>query len=101
MVEPRASEQKLVEIVRRLPPEGLVEVIDFAQFLESRIRKTDDDLGESQEASTEENARWDMLLATDDSQRLLERLADEAIADIQAGCAKPIVFTKDGEIAAG
>jgi hypothetical protein len=41
------------------------------------------------------------LLATDESQRLLERLADEAVADIQAGHAKPIVFTEDGEIAAG
>jgi hypothetical protein len=101
MVELRASEQKLVEIVRKLPPEGLAEVIDFAQFLESRMRQADQSLDESAAPDTEENARWDTLLATDESQRLLERLADEAVADIQAGHAKPIVFTEDGEIAAG
>ncbi len=104
-VQPTASEQKLVEIVRRLPPERVAQVIDFAQFLESQMRKAHaDDLpdeGESPEAIAVENTRWDTLLATDESQRFLEKLADEALADIQAGRARPIVFTEDGEIAPG
>ena len=45
--------------------------------------------------------RWDTLLATEESQRLLENMADEAWAEIQAGLATPIVFTNDGEIGAG
>jgi len=97
-------ERKLVEIVRRLPPERVSQVIDFAQFLELQITKTYDDYlledGESEEVAIE-NARWDALLATDESQRLLEKMADEALADIRAGCAKPMVFTEDGEIAPG
>ena len=48
-----------------------------------------------------ENTRWDALLATDESQRLLEKMADEALAEIQAGHARPMVFTEDGEIAPG
>jgi hypothetical protein len=104
-VAPTASEQKLVEIVRRLPPERVAQVIDFARFLESQTDQTSDqdqlDEGESQELMAEGDARWDALLATDESQRLLEKLADEALADIQAGRARPMVFTEDGEIAPG
>lgn len=98
-------EQKLIGIVRRLPPERVSEVIDFAQFLELQITKTYDDYlldeDESREEIAIENAQWDALLATDESQRLLEKMADEALADIQAGRARPMVFTEDGEIAPG
>jgi len=96
-------EQRLLEIVRRLPRERVSQVIDFAHFLEFQITKTYDDAlldeGESEEGIAVENAQWDALLATDESQRLLEKMADEALADIQAGCAKPMVFTEEGEIA--
>ena len=98
-------EQKLVGIVRRLPPGRVSQVIDFAQFLEFQMTRTyDDDLldrDESEEEIAAENARWDALLARDESQRLLEKMADEALADIQAGHARPMVFTEDGEIAPG
>jgi len=98
-------EQKLIGIVRRLPPERVSEVMDFAQFLEFQITKTYDDYlldeDESEEEIAIENAQWDALLATDESQRLLEKMADEALADIQAGHARPMVFTEDGEIAPG
>lgn len=49
--------------------------------------------------TAQESAQWDALLATDESQRLLEKMADTALADIQAGRARPMVFTVDGEIA--
>ena len=48
---------------------------------------------------TEGDARWDALLATDASQRLLEKLADEGLAEIEAGKSSPMIFTEDGEIA--
>ena len=51
--------------------------------------------------SAEDDARWDALLATEASQRLLEKLADEAPAEIEAGKAQPMVFAEDGEIAPG
>lgn len=70
------------------------EVLDFAQFLEIQAAKA----GEGDQEYTEDDARWDALLATEESQRLLEKLADEALAEIEAGQARPMVFTEEGEI---
>jgi hypothetical protein len=100
--KPAAIEQKLVEIIRRLPPERVSEVVDFAQFIEFQAaRKGVPEEEVSEEEISAENARWDALLATDESQRLLEKMADEALAEMQAGRARPMVFTEEGEIAPG
>lgn len=48
-----------------------------------------------------DNARWDALLATEESQALLEQLADEALADYRAGKTKPMAFTDDGRLVPG
>ena len=47
---------------------------------------------------TIDDARWNALLVTEESQRLLEKMADEALSEIEAGQARPIVFAEDGEI---
>ncbi len=39
-----------------------------------------------------ENAQWDTLLASDKSQRLLDKLAAEAQAEYQAGKTRPLTF---------
>jgi hypothetical protein len=83
-------EEKLIRIVRRLPPERVTQVIDFAEFLEFQT-------GEFE--SNENDAHWDALLASGSSQQFLEKLADEALAEIEGGQATQIVFTSDGEIA--
>ena len=56
------------------------------------------DEDESAEEITAEDERWDALLATDESQRMLEKMADEAWAEIQSGRARPMIFAEDGEI---
>ena len=96
-------EQKLIGIIRKLPLERVSQVIDFAQFLEFQITKAHEEIPDdvNEEEIAAENAQWDALLATDESQRLLEKMADEAVAEIQAGKARPMVFTEDGEIAPG
>ncbi|MCX6029481.1 MAG: hypothetical protein NT169_09290 [Chloroflexi bacterium] len=98
-------EQQLIGVVRRLPRERVVEVIDFAQFLEFKTSEDYDDdlLGDAanQARIAEENARWDALLETAESQRLLEKMAAEALAEMQVGLARPMIFTEDGEIAPG
>ena len=83
-------EEKLIRIVRRLPSERIAQIIDFAEFLEFQT-------GEFE--TTENDAHWDELLASDKSQLLLERMADEALAEIEAGHATPMIFTPEGEIA--
>jgi hypothetical protein len=49
---------------------------------------------ESINAIEADNARWDALLATDESQALLERLADEALAELHTGKTRLRVFTR-------
>lgn len=104
-VRPSSDEQKLLQIVRRLPPERMFEVINFAEFLESRMTKIEEDdslyEGETEEEIAADNALWDALFASEESQRLLEKMADEALAAIEAGQARPMIFTEDGEIAPG
>ena len=97
IVQVEKIEQALIQTVRRLPPDRASEVLDFALFLE--VQESRADKGEPE--YTEDDARWDALLATEESQRLLEKLADEALAEIEAGKARPMVFTEDGEIAPG
>ncbi len=100
-----AYEQKLVEILRRLPPERVSELVDFAEFLELRVSESEqdgllDENGREEEVASDD-ARWDALFASDESERLLEKMAAEALAELQAGRAGPIVLTEDGEIAPG
>lgn len=49
---------------------------------------------ESMDEIEADNVRWDALLATDESQALLERLADHALAELRAGKTRPTVFTR-------
>jgi len=90
-------EQTLIQTVRRLPPERASEVLDFALFLEIQEARA----GGEEPEYTEDDARWDALLATEESQRLLEKLADEALAEIEAGQVRPMAFSDDGEILPG
>ena len=100
MMQPTGSEEQLIRIVRKLPPDRIAQVIDFAQFLEYQATGAVDD-AVLEEDTAIEIARWEILLATEESQRLLETMADEAWAEIQAGLATPIVFTNNGEIDPG
>lgn len=45
-----------------------------------------------------DEARWDALLATDESQALLEWLADEVLAEFRTGQTRPMAFSADGRI---
>lgn len=56
---------------------------------------------ETQDEIEADNARWDALLATEASQILLERWAQEALTEYQAGRTYPMVFTSDGRIVPG
>jgi hypothetical protein len=97
-----SSDQTLLRIVHKLPPERVAQVIDFARFLETQTRTADPDVSEeSEDEIAASNVRWDALLASDDAQSLLEQMADEALAAINAGHATPIRFTDDDEIAPG
>ena len=80
---------------------SIVELIDTVQFVTlpdgqemAQISKKDWD------ALVEllDELHWEDLLAGDRSQQLLEKMADEALAEIEAGQARPMAFTGEGEI---
>ena len=92
------NERQLITIVRSLPPEGKSQVLAFARFVASETLWTTD-LDSLEEAGiedvyTEADACWDELLASEEGQLALDKLADEALAEIRAGHAKPMIFTE-------
>lgn len=98
-----SDEQEIMKIVHRLPPERKAQILAFARFLAFETFQTPD-LATLEEIDFEDTyaeaaARWDQLLASEDGQLALDRLADAALASIRAGEASAIGFTEDGEIA--
>ena len=103
--QPVNYERKILAIVRRLPPERGQQLLAFARFLAfETFQPTEldflDEL-ELEEPESEADRCWDELLDSEKGQLALEQLADQALAEIRAGKATPLVFTADGEIAPG
>lgn len=73
------------------------QLIDFARFLQVQPLIEEETAAEIEA----DNAEWDALLATDESQDLLVKLADEAIAEHKADKTKPMIFNNDGRIIPG
>ncbi|MFZ1755020.1 MAG: hypothetical protein WAU10_14825 [Caldilineaceae bacterium] len=95
-------ERAILSILRHLPPEGGRQLLTYARFLAfERFQTTEFDFLDDETEETENDLRWDALLASDDGQSALDWLADEALASIRAGDSRAIVFTADGEIAPG
>lgn len=100
--QPFGYERAILAILRHLPPEGGRQLLTYARFLAfENFQTTELDFLEDELDETENDARWDALLASDDGQNALDHLADEALASIRAGESSAILFTADGEIAAG
>ena len=94
-------EQTLLTILRFLPPNRVVQLVDFARFLEAQALAEQFAWQEEPVAVAADNAHWDALLATDEAQLLLDQLADEALAEQRAGKTKPMNFTREGRLVPG
>jgi len=100
------DEQTVVNIMRRLPPERVGELVDFARFLE--FRSTDQFLDwldatavQAQEATKLKEDAWDSLLAQPEAKRELRQLVQEARTEYATGQATDITMTDDGRLAPG
>jgi hypothetical protein len=94
-------ERTLIKIARTLPRSRVEQLVDFARFLEAQIL-SEELLQEESVAEVEaDNAQWDALLATDEAQALLEKLADEALTEHRVGKTRPMVFDDEGRIVPG
>ena len=102
-------EQTVVGIMRTLPVDRQAQVADFARFVqwqlttprsfvreraqpdekigakESPVRDDPLNTGETEEEIRADNARWDTLLASSESQSLLETMARQAREQFRAG----------------
>jgi hypothetical protein len=94
-----AYEQALINIVRTLPVERVVQILDYARYVQSQTIEDfgflDDD--ETEEEILADEARWDAQFAA--TQDDLKKMADKVRAEIRAGRTMPMVFTKDGKLA--
>ena len=97
--QPSAYEQALISIVRTLPVERIVQVLDYARYIQSQTVEDfgflDDD--ETEEEILADEALWDAQFAA--TQDDLKKMADKVRAEIRAGRTMPMVFTKDGKLA--
>ena len=96
-----AYEQALISIIRTLPVERVVQILDYAHYIQSQ---TIEDFGflegdETEEEILVDEARWDAQFAA--TQDGLKKMADKVREDIRAGRTMPMVFTKDERIAPG
>ena len=94
-------EQALIRIVRALPVERVMQILDFARYIQSQaiedLSVLDED--ETEEQVLADEAEWDAQFAA--TQDGLKKMADKVRADIRAGRTMPMVFTEDGGIAPG
>jgi hypothetical protein len=97
----KEHEKVLIKIARALPSNRVEQLVDFARFLEAQILSEELIRDEGLTATEEDNAQWDSLLATDQSQVLLDKLAGEALAEHKAGKTKTMVFNQKGRIIPG
>lgn len=93
-------EQKLIAIVRQLPPKRVEQLVDFATFLQSRAEIEDDGWFEDDDVEkiAAANDRWDALFASEEGQNLLDNLVEQAREDIKAGRVYGLKITEEGEL---
>jgi hypothetical protein len=97
----RDYEQTLIKIARVLPSSRVEQLVDFARFLEAQILSEDLIKQESVPEIEADNEKWEALMATDESQALLDKMAVEALVEHRAGKTTPMAFNNKGRIVPG
>ena len=96
-LQPSAYEQAVIGIIRKLPPERVVQLINFARFLEFQTTKRYKDWLEEEIETPEE--KWVELLTKPEAKRVMREMAREAREDYRAGRTTDIEITEDGRLA--
>ncbi len=98
---PRSSYEKtVIGIMRRLPPERLTHLVEFARFLEfeTKISQVEDEAVKEKPLLAGDK-KWDELLAKPEAKALLRKMAREARAEYLAGETTKIQITDDDRLA--
>jgi len=90
-----AYEEILMNIVRSLPAERVIQILDYARYIQSQSDKliTED---ETEEEIIADEEHWNSQFAA--TQDGLKKMADKVRSDIRAGRSMPMVFTKEEKI---
>ncbi len=98
-------EQTVINIIRKLSPERILQLIDFARFLEFQsVQKNNDDWLDKEKIKVEEGIRaseekWDELFIKPEAKHVMREMAQEALEDYRAGRTTDIEITEDGRLA--
>ncbi|RLE37100.1 hypothetical protein DRJ17_07260 [Candidatus Woesearchaeota archaeon] len=93
-VQSSTYEQTVISIMRRLPPEHVVQLVNFAYFLElQNTQEYKKWLKEGPEAGEE---KWEKLFAKPEARRVMREMAREAREEYRAGRTTDIEITEDG-----
>ena len=98
MVTHKDNERTLIKIVRVLPSNKVEQLLDFARFLDAQILSEDLIKEEGALEIAADNEQWESLMATDEGQILLEKMAGEALSEHRTGKTKTMVCNHDGRI---
>ena len=98
-------EQTVIQIMRKLSPERVSELIDFARFLEFQATERYQDWVKTEAVRDDQagagDQRWEEILAQPEAKRLMRQMAREAREDYRAGRTTEMVETDDGRLAPG
>ncbi|MDM8536361.1 hypothetical protein QUF70_06375 [Desulfobacterales bacterium HSG17] len=91
-------EQTIISIIRGLPQDRVIQLIDFAKFLESQsiINKIDEEKSKEKKRISEE--KWDKLFAEPEAKHIMREMAYEALEDYHAGKTTEIKTSEDGRL---
>ena len=92
MVTNKDNERTLIKIARVLPSNRVEQLVDFARFLEAQILNEDLIKEEAPLVVAADNEQWEAFMATDEAQTLLNKMANEALSEHQAGKTKTMGF---------
>ncbi len=96
-------EQTVIDIIRKLPSDRILQLVDFARFLEFQIVQKSYDDGLDEEETEEEirasEEKWDELFAKPEAKHVMREMAHEALEDYRAGRTTNITISKDGRLA--
>ena len=92
MVTNKDNERTLIKIARVLPSNRVEQLVDFARFLEAQILNEDLIKEEAPLVVAADNEQWEALMATDEAQTLLNKMANEALSEHRAGKTKTMGF---------
>ena len=86
-----AYEEILMNIVRSLPAERVIQILDYARYIQSQTDKliTKD---ETEEEIIADEEHWNSQFAA--TQNGLKKMADKVRSDIRAGRSMPMVLQK-------